>query len=184
MANINSATSFNLPLELRKRFKIAAAERGTDQSTVVRTCIEAWLENPAAASPLANRECNPIELKVSTKEDLRKAQSGHRIASIEVEVHLGRLRTILESGNPVAVPAILRNLDAFDLLVALVRRDSEIANESDFRAAYRAFKKHASQYQTDGEDPPEEPPAVRSSRGPHGKGPSKLGGKVKGGGRS
>lgn len=45
MAN-KKATSFNLSEDLKKRFRVAVAERGTDQSAVVRQCIESWLSTP------------------------------------------------------------------------------------------------------------------------------------------
>ncbi len=42
MGNIK-ATSFNLPENLKQRFRVAVAERHTDQTKVVRNAIEAWL---------------------------------------------------------------------------------------------------------------------------------------------
>lgn len=38
-----TATSFRIPLDLRKRLKIAAAQHDTDSTAVVIAGIEAWL---------------------------------------------------------------------------------------------------------------------------------------------
>lgn len=60
MGKINP-TSFNLPEDLKQRFKVAVAQRGTDQSAVVREAIEKWITSTSHAPELKPNPASPTE---------------------------------------------------------------------------------------------------------------------------
>jgi hypothetical protein len=79
-------TSFRIPRELLKEFRVACAQREVVQSEVVTSLIEGWTDHPVAAAPIA----------------ARPPTKWHQM-----------LTDILESGDREAISAVQQNLLVF-----------------------------------------------------------------------
>ncbi len=89
MAKINP-TSFNLPEDLKQRFKVAVAQQNTDQSSVVRACIESWIRSTESQSELEGKSPG-----TKAPPGLATMPSGHRISKSLMDL-IPQLESVLE----------------------------------------------------------------------------------------
>lgn len=93
-------TSFRIPPDLLREFKIACAQRDTTQTAVVTEFIRRWLEIPTEKPEPAYRE-TPTPMVVSRSED-----RWHQM-----------LAEIFASGDAEAIQAVQQNIQVFHRIV-------------------------------------------------------------------